>query len=58
MFNLGWLEVSLIVLAALLIFGPKQLPTLGGAIAKAMRGFKEELHHDDTKRSQDNNAEH
>jgi sec-independent protein translocase protein TatA len=48
MFNLGWIEVGLIVLAALLVFGPKRLPELGGSIAKALRGFKSELRQDDT----------
>jgi sec-independent protein translocase protein TatA len=48
MFNLGWIEVSLIILAALLIFGPKRLPELGSSIAKALRGFKSELRNDDT----------
>jgi sec-independent protein translocase protein TatA len=48
MFNLGWIEVGLIVLAALLIFGPKRLPELGGSIAKALRGLKSELRSDDT----------
>jgi sec-independent protein translocase protein TatA len=48
MFNLGWIEVGLIVLAALLIFGPKRLPELGGSIAKALREFKSELRSDDS----------
>lgn len=43
MFGLGWLEVGLIVLAAVLVFGPKKLPELGGALGKSLRGFKEEL---------------
>lgn len=43
MFNLGWLEVSLIILAAVLIFGPKRLPELGGSIGKALKGFKAEI---------------
>jgi sec-independent protein translocase protein TatA len=42
MFNLGWLEVGLIIGAAVLFFGPKKLPELGGAIGKALRGFKQE----------------
>lgn len=46
MFNLGWLEVGLIVLAAVLFFGPKKLPELGGAIGKSLRGFKDELQQD------------
>lgn len=43
MFGLGWLEVGLIALAAVLVFGPKKLPELGGALGKTIRGFKEEV---------------
>lgn len=43
MFGLGWLEVGIILLVALLIFGPKRLPEIGGAIGKALRGVKEEI---------------
>lgn len=41
--NLGWLEVGLILLAAVLVFGPKKIPELGSAFGKTLRGFKEEL---------------
>ncbi len=43
MFNLGWLEGGLIILAAVLVFGPKRLPGLGNALARALRGAKEEV---------------
>lgn len=43
MFSLGWLEVGLIVIAAVLVFGPKKLPELGSALGKTLRGFKAEL---------------
>lgn len=43
MFGLGWLEVGVIALAAMLIFGPKKIPELGSALGKTLRGFKEEL---------------
>lgn len=43
MFNLGWTEVVIIILAAIIIFGPKKIPELGGAIGKTLRGFKEEV---------------
>lgn len=43
MFGLGWPEAAIIFLVAVLIFGPKRLPEIGGAIAKALRGAKEEL---------------
>jgi sec-independent protein translocase protein TatA len=43
MFGLGWPEFGIILIVAVLIFGPKRLPEIGGAIAKALRGAKEEL---------------
>ena len=43
MFGLGWTEVSVIVLVAVLIFGPKKIPELGSALGKTLRGFKQEL---------------
>lgn len=48
MFNLGWVEVGLIILAAVLVFGPKRLPELGAALGKALRGVKEEVQSDQT----------
>lgn len=41
--GLGWLEVGVIALVAMLIFGPKKIPELGSALGKTLRGFKEEL---------------
>lgn len=41
MFNLGWIEIGVICLVALLIFGPKKIPELGGAFGKTLRNFKE-----------------
>jgi sec-independent protein translocase protein TatA len=43
MFGLGWPEVVIILIVALLIFGPKKIPELGGAIGKTLRGFKDEM---------------
>lgn len=43
MFNLGWLEVGLILLVAVLIFGPKKIPELGGALGKTLRSFQDEI---------------
>ncbi len=43
MFGLGWLEVGLIGLAAVVLFGPKRLPELGASLGKSLRGFKDEL---------------
>jgi sec-independent protein translocase protein TatA len=43
MFGLGWTEVAVIAIVAILIFGPKKIPELGSALGKTLRGFKEEL---------------
>jgi sec-independent protein translocase protein TatA len=43
MFGLGWLEVGLIVVAAVFLFGPKRLPELGSSLGKSLRGLKDEL---------------
>ncbi|MFH7025853.1 MAG: twin-arginine translocase TatA/TatE family subunit [Heteroscytonema crispum UTEX LB 1556] len=43
MFGLGWPEMAVIAIVALLIFGPKKIPELGSALGKTLRGFKEEL---------------
>lgn len=47
MFGLGWPEVSIIVIVALIIFGPKKIPELGSALGKTLRGFKEEMSNPD-----------
>ena len=43
MFNLGWTEVAIVLLVAVVIFGPKKLPQLGGSFGKTIKGFKEGL---------------
>lgn len=43
MFGLGWLEVALIILAAVLVFGPKKLPAIGKSLGQSIRGFREEV---------------
>ncbi|MGC8872929.1 MAG: twin-arginine translocase TatA/TatE family subunit [Chloroflexia bacterium] len=39
----GWLELLVILLIALLIFGPNKLPQLGKAIARTIREFRKTL---------------
>jgi sec-independent protein translocase protein TatA len=41
MFNLGWTEVVIVGVVAVLIFGPKKIPELGGTFGKTLRSFKE-----------------
>jgi len=43
MFGMGWPEVAVISVVAILIFGPKKIPELGSTLGKTLRGFKEEL---------------
>ncbi|AOY78815.1 twin-arginine translocase TatA/TatE family subunit [Moorena producens JHB] len=43
MFGLGWPEVMIIGVVAVVIFGPKKIPEIGSALGKTLRGFKEEM---------------
>jgi sec-independent protein translocase protein TatA len=43
MFGLGWPELAVIAIVAILIFGPKKIPELGSVLGKSLRGFQEEL---------------
>ena len=40
-FGIGLPEMALIMVVALLIFGPKKLPEIGRSLGKAIRGFQE-----------------
>lgn len=53
MFGLGWPEVVVIGVVALLVFGPKKIPQMGGALGKTLRGFREEMKNP----SEENNEE-
>ena len=41
--GLGFPEMVVILIIALVIFGPNRLPALGEGLGKAIRGFKEGL---------------
>ncbi len=43
MFGLGLPEMGIIMLVAVVIFGPKKVPELGKAIGQGLRGFKDEM---------------
>ena len=38
--NIGPLEIAIVAIIALVIFGPKRLPELGGGLGRGMREFK------------------
>lgn len=40
-FGIGLPEMALIMVLALLIFGPKKLPEIGRSMGKALKGFQE-----------------
>jgi sec-independent protein translocase protein TatA len=41
--NIGPLELAIVLIIALVIFGPKRLPDLGRSLGKGMREFKESI---------------
>jgi sec-independent protein translocase protein TatA len=40
-FGIGLPEMGVIVVIALLVFGPKKLPEIGRSLGQAIRGFKD-----------------
>jgi TatA/E family protein of Tat protein translocase len=37
--NIGPLEIGVVLVIALVVFGPKRLPELGSSLGKGIRGF-------------------
>jgi sec-independent protein translocase protein TatA len=42
--NLGWQELIIILVIALVIFGPTRLAGIGGALGRAIREFRGAVH--------------
>ncbi|MGH7830782.1 MAG: twin-arginine translocase TatA/TatE family subunit, partial [Candidatus Binatia bacterium] len=47
MFGLGFQELLIILVIALIIFGPAKLPQIGSGLGKAIRDFKKGVSSDD-----------
>jgi sec-independent protein translocase protein TatA len=45
--NVGPLEIALVLIIVLVIFGPKRLPEMGRSLGKGIRQFKSAVTHDD-----------
>jgi len=43
MFGLGLPELMVVLIIALLVFGPSKLPSLGKSLGEAIKGFKKGL---------------
>jgi sec-independent protein translocase protein TatA len=57
MFNqIGPLEIGIVLLIVLLIFGPKRLPGLGRQLGTGMREFKDSITGKDSARDDDDDA--
>jgi sec-independent protein translocase protein TatA len=54
MFGLGWPEVAVICVVAILIFGPKKIPELGSTFGKTLRGFREGMDKPEAEREESN----
>lgn len=45
--SFGWMELLLILIIVLIIFGAGKLPQLGEGLGKAIKGFKKTVHEPD-----------
>jgi sec-independent protein translocase protein TatA len=47
-FGIGATEIIILLIVALLVFGPKRLPEMGRSLGKGMREFKDSISGKDT----------
>ncbi len=55
--RLGALEIVLILVVVLVLFGGNKLAGVGSALGKSIRDFKKEIKSDDTETREENKAE-
>jgi sec-independent protein translocase protein TatA len=51
--SIGPLEIIVVIVVLLIIFGPKRLPSLGKSLGTGMREFKDSITGDDKHRDED-----
>ena len=44
MFGFGWMELLLVLIIVLIVFGAGKIPQLGEGLGKAIKGFKKSVH--------------
>ncbi len=42
MFGLHWPELVIVLVLALVVFGPKRLPEIGGSLGRTIKAFRRE----------------
>lgn len=55
--NVGPLELAIVLVIALIIFGPKRLPDLGRSVGSGMREFKDSLTGDRDRQAEPSSVE-
>ncbi len=56
-FGIGWPEILILLLVALLVFGPKRLPEMGRSLGKGLREFKDSVSGKDLRDDDDDRLE-
>lgn len=52
-FGIGWLELTIILVIVLVIFGAKRVPEVGGAIGRGIREFRKSVTGDESETKTD-----
>jgi len=50
--NIGPMEIAIVAIIALIVFGPSKLPELGSSLGKGMREFKSSISGDNDHKSE------
>jgi sec-independent protein translocase protein TatA len=55
-FGIGFQELLVILIIALIIFGPSKLPQIGGGLGKALRDFSKAMRGEESENTSDEKA--